>query len=155
MPALRAAHRRIAIAAKSDLYYGLSIGMVDSSAAWVWGQMSEAIWRIGGKAEEVVADLIVLLKTLSSSTGKPAAESLSLIGPEARAAVPALVGLLKHEGHFELQKAAAIALGAIGPDARTAVPALVKCLRQKEVAPVAAAALKKIDPEAAAKAGIR
>ena len=55
------------------------------------------------------------------------------------------------------RKRAAQILGAFGPAAKAAVPALVQSLRDREnaVRAAAAAALKQIDPKAAAKAGVR
>jgi HEAT repeat protein len=53
---------------------------------------------------------------------------LAEIGPEAKAAVPALLGALKDE-NGELRGAA---LGAIGPGAKEAVPDLTKALQGKD-----------------------
>jgi len=69
-------------------------------------------------------------------------------------AVPALIEALAAT-NVESRRRAARALADMGPDAREAVPALTKALDDKALAPTAADALKKIDREAAAKAGIR
>src|SRR5262249_262691 len=151
LPELGAARRRIAARAKRLL----AIARIDTSDAMAWGETIEAIWRIGGQAEEVVPELIVFLETLHFCAGEMAAKILALTGSQARTAVQAIARLLKQRGNFELQKAAAVALGSIGPDAWAAVPALIKVLGQERIGPAAAAALKKIDPDAAAKLGIR
>ena len=56
-----------------------------------------------------------------------------------------------------VRKRAAQILGELGPGAKEAVPALLQSLRDREnaVRDAAAAALKQIDPKAAAKAGVR
>ena len=48
-------------------------------------------------------------------------------------------------------------LGEIGPDAKSAVPALIESLKDPslEVRDMAGASLKKIDPAAAAKQGVK
>src|SRR5919201_1470415 len=78
------------------------------------------------------------------------AYGLSLHGPEARAAVPALIEALKKE--VSVRQYAARALGEIGPEARDAVPALMEALHDPEwtVRRQAALALGRIGPEARA-----
>jgi len=68
--------------------------------------------------------------------------------------VPELIFVLK-VGDSDADRLVINTLALIGPGARAAVPALMKALRRKDLAPIVADALKKIDPEAAAKAGIR
>jgi HEAT repeat protein len=69
--------------------------------------------------------------------------------------VPVLTDAL-HDPTNLVQIRAALGLGNFGPAAKTAVPALVKSLKGAgpNVGEWAAKALKAIDPEAAAKAGI-
>lgn len=78
-----------------------------------------------------------------------AAEALGSIGPEAEAAIPALLESLQ-DWQAEVRKAAADALGNIGPTAKEAVPDLTRLLRDKEsgVRGFAARALGKIGSEA-------
>jgi len=96
-----------------------------------------------------------------------AAAVLQRIGAAARAAVPALIDVLK-DPDVEARIRAADALGGIGPEARAAVPALIDALQDEgaivsgggwdryteTVKGTAAWALKRIDPEAAARAGV-
>src|SRR5262249_13954079 len=56
---------------------------------------------------------------------------LGKMGPDAKAAVPALLTRLESASEFD-RGAAARALGRIGPEARTAVPALRKRLEDEE-----------------------
>ena len=70
--------------------------------------------------------------------------------------LPVLTAALTDENLY-VRRDAARAWGAFGAEAREAVPALLERLSDKEpsVRKAAADALKKIDPEAAAKAGAR
>jgi HEAT repeat protein len=82
-----------------------------------------------------------------------AARFLGGCGSRAKAAVPALIGLL-HNHHDRLRAVAAEALGEIGPAARPAVPALKAALHDPwvNVRQTAAVALKLIDRHSPAKA---
>jgi len=118
------------------------------------------------KEPAAVLVLIALLQNPDPDIRSWAAWGLGNIGPEARAAVPALVLLLTDEGLYQrsnvrpgltarglpegVSQTAAWALGQIGPDARPAIPGLRKMLmsesdRQREEA---AEAIKAIDPAA-------
>jgi HEAT repeat protein len=82
----------------------------------------------------------------------PASTALGKIGPEARAAVPALTRALQDRDE-DVRREAASALGRLGPDARAAVADLVALLKdqRKPVRQQAASALRDIDPETAAR----
>jgi len=82
-----------------------------------------------------------------------AAKALAEIGPEARAAVPALIGLLKERR--ELNPAFyCMALGRLGPDAKEAVPVLEEALKDdnRGIRLAAAVALTTIEPQQASNA---
>jgi HEAT repeat protein len=85
----------------------------------------------------------------------PAIELLVKMGRPATPAVPYLIDALF--GCSETRELAARALGSIGPDAKAAVPALTARLgdRYADARKAVAEALKRIDPEAAAKAGVQ
>ncbi len=84
------------------------------------------------------------------------AEVLGWMGPEARAAVPALIEGLGRDKDTIFREACIRALEGIGPAAKDAVPALRQALQDDNpgVRSLARSALKKIDPAAAAKAGV-
>lgn len=84
-------------------------------------------------------------------------EALWRVDGQTKIAVPLLIQALTD--HAYLTQQSARTLGQIGPAAKDAVPALIKAARDKKNKPLvqaeAAQALKKIDPEAAAKLGIK
>jgi uncharacterized repeat protein (TIGR01451 family) len=100
---------------------------------------------------EKINKLIEGLKSGNSSTQFKSAKFLSRYGPEAKAAVPALLNVLKHGKEYP-RIAAAIALARIGPEAKAAVSDLRVALRDKsgKVRQAAAAALGSVGPEAKA-----
>ncbi len=87
----------------------------------------------------------------SPSVRWSAAVALGKIGPDAKAAVPALIEALKDE-NSEMRRRVAVALGNIGPDAKAAVPALIEALKDenKNVRDSAAVALGTLGPDAKA-----
>lgn len=128
----------------------------------------------GGK--EAVPVLIELVKEEKLWIRILAIRSLGRIGPEAREAVPSLIAVLGDGRIFDdyddpenpvfmdwwcgpVYHEAAAALGAIGPEAKTAVPELIKMRRtdggNDYTSSTIDYALKRIDPVAAAQAGIR
>jgi HEAT repeat protein len=94
------------------------------------------------------AQLERMLEDSKSAVQAQGAYGLSLLGPDAREAVPALIKCLKKESI--VRQNAALALGKIGPDAREAVPALIEALRDPDwaVRRQAAIALGRMGPEA-------
>jgi HEAT repeat protein len=112
-----------------------------------------ALQRLDRQA--AVPALIASLEEGKASTRptrrRQVALELAAFGAEARAALPALIRLLKEDA---VRAFALDALGGIGPDARAAVPQIVAALKDKDefVRERAAKALEKIDPEASKKA---
>jgi HEAT repeat protein len=96
-----------------------------------------------------VVQLEAMLRSADATTQVQGAYGLSLLGAEARAAVPALIDVLQGGGSLARQNAA-LALGKIGPDARAAVPALARMLRDPDwlLRRQAAIALGEIGPDA-------
>jgi HEAT repeat protein len=111
-----------------------------------------AIGGCGGKVPyegKSASELEAMLHTADPTTQAQGAYGLSLLGAEARTAVPALIEALA--GNETLVRAqAALALGRIGPDAGAAVPALAELLRDPEwtVRRQVALALGRIGPQA-------
>ena len=79
------------------------------------------------------------------------------VKPQNKEAVGPIIKVLKDTQDGHVQEYAVGALGIIGPDAKGALPQVHALLNHKfkYVREAAAAALKKIDPEAAKKAGVR
>jgi len=78
--------------------------------------------------------------------------ALGEIRPDPHLTIPVLVAGLD-DADFLVRENAARTIGRYGPEAEAAVPALLRTLATNSAA--AGWALKKIDPEAAAKAGVK
>ena len=76
-----------------------------------------------------VQSLITALRSEDKDVRQRAAKALENIGPESKAAVPALIEALKDR---DVRTRAAAALGKIGPEAKLAVPALIEILKNKD-----------------------
>jgi HEAT repeat protein len=126
-----------------------------------------ALRKIGPDAKAAEPQLELALKDDVSYVRVEAAGALWAIS-EHKAAIPALIELLKNED-AGVRYMAAESLERIGPKAKEAVPALTEALKDpgqasfssptateyKAISDEAAKALKNIDPEAAKKAGIK
>jgi HEAT repeats len=113
-----------------------------------------ALWRVGC-SDVALKALIEELQRPDSTVRYRAAMALAEFGPAARSAVPALIAALKN--YPSDRSLIAQSLGRIGPDARAVVPALIDIFENAPelVKDEVAAALKAIDPKAAALEGIR
>jgi HEAT repeat protein len=111
---------------------------------------------LGGCGAKSTADLIDQLHAKDSSQRLHAVKALATRASEAEVVVPALAEALKDEDTF-VRRDTAKALGETGPAAKPALPALLVALRDKHpaVRKAAADALRKIDADAATKAGVR
>lgn len=128
-----------------------------------WRQRVEAYLVEHRARGEVPATPLDSVKQVSG-LGKPNYRHPDPFHEADAAAVPVLIDLLR-DARPPMRRYAAGKLGAIGPPARAAVPALVEVVRDEEadrdadgfgwsVRPTAAWALGRIDPGAAARAGV-
>jgi HEAT repeat protein len=100
---------------------------------------------------------LIALEDADPGVRSEAAQALGHVHKRLDAVLPALLKNLK-DPDASVRLGTADALGLLGPDAKSAVPALLEVWRSdpdRTVSPFAAFALKKIDPEAAAKAGVK
>lgn len=112
-----------------------------------------ALLSLGEKAQSATPALIPLLKDEDDDVRTGALEAMAQIGgPQLKQALPELAELLKDPLCVSYSIGV---LTVMGPDAKPAVPHLLELMKGKneKVRKLAADALKKIDPESAAKAG--
>jgi HEAT repeat protein len=114
------------------------------------------IGYIGPGAADAVPQLVQDTTDTNADIRWSAVRVLGKIHSRPGLAVPALTKTLRDPVHG-IRRDSAISLGAFGIDAKSAVPELIKALSDPMffVKDDAASALKKIDPEAAAKAGVK
>jgi HEAT repeat protein len=118
--------------------------------------VATALWRLGPNGKAAAPGLIDAFKSDEEPQVRVmAAFALGKIGPE-KGVVAVLAGALKGDA-IVVRRAAAFALGEIGPGAKDAVTELIALFRDTDViaSKNAAQALKKIDPDAATKAGVK
>jgi HEAT repeat protein len=117
------------------------------------GDAVKELGKFGPAAKAAVPVLLQILKGHDAATRSTAATVLGEIKSDPDVVIPALIGCL---GDADLEAEAADALGDFGPLAKAAVPKLLPLLHgDKEARHAANHALRKIDPIAAAKAGVR
>jgi hypothetical protein len=82
---------------------------------------------------------------------------LEVLGPRAESAVPELVNIFESDLSPESQGTIARVLGLMGPLAKPAVPSLLRAIVSTNgyVSQSSSWAVRRIDPEAAVKAGIK
>jgi HEAT repeat protein len=110
-----------------------------------------AIWRIEGRKKLAVVLPALVAELEDKIFYGSAASALGSIGPDARAAVPALIAVYKSPAIKDRASIASV-LAEFGPDAKEAVPALIEALKTKDkiLACEAAWALGAIGKEARA-----
>jgi HEAT repeat protein len=120
-------------------------------------QVADVLGSAGPEARGAVPALRKALKDESPAVRLNAAAALWRVTGDGKSALPVLVAALKREEPLPLRVQAARKLGEVGPAAKAAVPALLEAWRDPDTSAqnFAAIALKAIDPEAAAKAGVR
>jgi HEAT repeat protein len=82
----------------------------------------------------MVPSLVKSLQDANREARVAAARGLGLLGPGARAAVPALAEAVRNDASGTVRMAAAEALAAIGPEAKSALPALEAGLKDPRMA---------------------
>ena len=137
------------------MYAAQALGAIFAS-----GRHNDAVGRNLALTGPAAKNVTPVLITALSNTLKDKDEDMKVrgstagvlceIGPDAKDAVPALIGALKDD-NLVVRASTAIALGEIGPDAKDAVPALSKVLVDDEeslVRMTAAQTLGKMGPDA-------
>ncbi|MDB6110263.1 MAG: repeat protein [Pedosphaera sp.] len=117
-----------------------------------------ALGRIGANARSAVPALLGALHDPNPQVGPTAALALGRIAQDSEQVVPALtLSLESSESDVMMRSACAGALGKFGTNAGSAVPALLAALHDASevVRERATTALKSIDPDAAAQAGVK
>jgi HEAT repeat protein len=116
-----------------------------------------ALSYIGPSAREVVPSLIRWVTNADNTVRFYAIQALGAIHDEPDRLVPVLTNAL-HDQDIDVQRSAVMALRNLGPNAKAAVPALLRSLNGPVVVTDMRAsitnALRQIDPETAARAGI-
>lgn len=113
--------------------------------------------QIGPPAKVAIPALLQVVKGDDATVRAKAAEALGQIHSDSRIVVPALISLL-NDPNSNVRTSAAEALAGWGQESRPAVPRLIQLLDDRSDRDLMVAvreALKKIDPEAAAKAGVK
>jgi HEAT repeat protein len=115
----------------------------------------DAMGNIGPAARDAVPALLRNATNGDSSLRWHASNALAAIGAEPGRVVPVLTNALQDENS---RPSAAFALGEFGPSAKPAASlliALLKSPQDRTDKSIYTNALKKIDPEAAAQAGVK
>jgi HEAT repeat protein len=134
---------------------GIQIDSLDAVARRA--QAVTDLGSLGPSAKSAAPALLEALKGTDDAMCAAAATALAKIQVDAATAVPALIGcLIDRKGHGRPD--VVDALGEYGPPAKAAVPMLVTLLKDrssKDLIKAVPHALRRIDPEAAAAAGVR
>ncbi|HTL57432.1 MAG TPA: HEAT repeat domain-containing protein [Candidatus Limnocylindrales bacterium] len=131
-----------------NIFYTPSAGRRARAAASLGG--------LGPVAQAAVPDLIKALKGTDSAVRGAAAKALGDIKCQPETVIPLLINCLD-DPQDDVPAAATEALGEFGPLSRPALPKLLPLLRKpdKDLQRALRVALKQIDPEEAAKAGVK
>ncbi len=115
-----------------------------------------ALGGIGPAAASAVPYLLRLTSSTDVALRHNAVGALSRVRSEPQLVVPVMIKLL-HDPDVMIRGAAACVLRDFGADAKSAIPDLTEALKDEElyVSSIAREALFAIDPEAAAKAGVK
>lgn len=115
-----------------------------------------ACGQAGSGAKELLPLLAEIMTDEADYARLDAATAVWKVGGKAEQSAATLAYGLKDQTHAEVRRRAAVQLGEMGADARAAARALRDALKDRSMAvrTAAAEALPKVDPEAAAGAGI-
>ena len=113
-----------------------------------------ALGSIGPAARQAIPDLLSATTNLYRDTRLETVKALGNLHAEPAVVVPALIKCLQ-DPDPGVRRASVRALAKFGPEAKPAVPALTQLTGDPLLATNANDALKSIDPEASAKAGIK
>jgi hypothetical protein len=116
-----------------------------------------ALGGIGPAAQEAIPALLQGLKANSDDVRLMSISSLGEIHSKPESVVPELTKILHDQGTRRGRLDAAYVLGEFGTNARPAIPELIEMLKDqnKHIRELATNVMRKIDPEAAAKAGVK
>ena len=117
---------------------------------------TESIGSFGPLAQPAIPDLIKALKSNDRAVRAPAAKALGDIQCQPETIIPLLTSYLE-DPEDEVPVAAVEALGEFGALSRSAFPRMIPLLKNhdKDLQHALRSALKQIDPEEAAKAGVK
>ena len=122
---------------------------------WARIRAVSAFRTVPYNAEAAIPALLNALADPEPLVRCEAAPALTHIHQQLDIVIPALVKNLS-DSNNDVRRMTAFALGELGPDGKPAVPALIPLLKDDgSVRGWAAEALKKIDPLAAAQAGVK
>ncbi|HVY69772.1 MAG TPA: HEAT repeat domain-containing protein [Verrucomicrobiae bacterium] len=116
-------------------------------------EAADALGTMGPLAASAVPDLLGVVWDTNGVVRVHPVRALGRIHAQPKAVVPVLIKLLS-DPDSEVRNVAAISLGDFGPEAKDAVPSLRAGLQRGRFADSIGAALNRIDPEAAEKAGV-
>ena len=125
------------------------------TAAGRRAQAAAALGMLGPQAQAAIPDLVKAVKGNDPAVRGAAAKSLGDIHGQPEKTIPLLTTLID-DPQDDVPEAAITALGNFGALSRPALPKLLPLLkmRDKDLQHALRVALKQIDPEAAAKAGV-
>lgn len=118
-----------------------------------------ALAHLGPEARDAIPVLSEVLQTerLDRYVWVQAGYALRMIGPPTKDCVPVLIERLREDKEIEVRRVSASLLGKVGKDAKDSIPTLLEALKDTDtnLRFYSAEALRKIDPEAAKKAGLK
>jgi HEAT repeat protein len=146
---------RLALIDELNTLPGIQVDFAGATSRRVQAVMD--LGSFGSRAKSAAPALLEALKRQDDVLCEPAASALVSIQAEPEAVIPALIGcMVDDRGHGRSDVVEALA--QYGPRAKAAVPTLVKLLKDrssKEIVRAVPRALRQIDPEAAAGAGVK